>query len=57
MKYMMLTNQGTSPTPQQPDAWAALAEEEQQRVVTDDPAERRLPTRRFDALNDVPDED
>jgi hypothetical protein len=35
MKYMMLINQGTTPTPQQPEAWATLTEEEQQRVYAD----------------------
>jgi hypothetical protein len=35
MKYLMLIYQGTTPTPRDPDAWAALPAEEQQRVFAD----------------------
>jgi hypothetical protein len=35
MKYMLLIHQGTTPTPRDPEAWAALPEEEQQRVFAD----------------------
>ena len=35
MKYMMLIHQGTSPTPLQPDEWATLPADEQQRVHAD----------------------
>ena len=35
MQYMMLIHQGTSPTPQRPDEWATLTEEEQQQVYAD----------------------
>jgi len=32
MKYMMLIHQGTTPTPQDPEAWATLTPEQQQGV-------------------------
>ena len=32
MKYMLLIHQGTTPTPQDPEAWATLSPEEQQGV-------------------------
>jgi hypothetical protein len=32
MKYMLLIHQGTTPTPLDPDAWAALSEDEQQAI-------------------------
>jgi hypothetical protein len=35
MKYMLLINQGTAPTPRSPEDWARLSEEEQQRVYAD----------------------
>ena len=35
MQYMMLIHQGTSPTPQRPDEWATLSEDEQQQVYAD----------------------
>ena len=35
MKYMLLINQGDTPTPSTPDAWAKLSEEEQQAVYAD----------------------
>ena len=35
MKFMLLIQQGATPTPQDPDAWARLSEEEQQAVYAD----------------------
>src|ERR1017187_4668631 len=35
MKYMLLIHQGDTPTPQDPDAWARLSEDEQKRVYAD----------------------
>ena len=35
MKYMLLIYQGDTPTPQDPEAWAALPEDEQKRVYAD----------------------
>jgi hypothetical protein len=35
VKYMLLIHQGTTPTPQDPGAWAALPEEERQAVYRD----------------------
>ncbi len=35
MQYVMLIHQGTSPTPQRPDEWATLTEDEQQQVYAD----------------------
>ena len=35
MKYMLLIHQGDSPTPRDPEAWAALPEPEQQAVYAD----------------------
>jgi hypothetical protein len=32
MKYMLLIHQGDTPTPQDPDAWARLSQEEQKAV-------------------------
>ena len=32
MKYMLLIHQGSTPTPQTPEAWARLSEDEQQAV-------------------------
>jgi hypothetical protein len=32
MKYMLLINQGSTPTPRDPEAWARLPKEEQQAV-------------------------
>jgi len=43
MKFMLLIHQGTTPTPQDPDAWAQLSEEEQRAVYTD-----------YKALNETP---
>lgn len=35
MKYMLLIHQGDTPTPQDPDAWARLSEDEQKGVYAD----------------------
>ncbi|MGH3037618.1 MAG: YciI family protein [Gaiellaceae bacterium] len=35
MKYMLLIHQGDTPTPQDPEAWARLSEDEQKAVFTD----------------------
>jgi hypothetical protein len=43
MKFMLLIHQGTTPTPQDPDAWAQLPEEEQQAVYGD-----------YKAINETP---
>ena len=43
MKYLMLIYQGSTPTPRDPEAWAALSEDEQQRVFAD-----------YKALNETP---
>jgi hypothetical protein len=43
MKYVMLIHQGTSPTPNDPEAWATLSEQEQQQVYAD-----------YQALNQTP---
>ena len=43
MKYMLLIHQGTAPTPRDPDAWAALPEEEQQAVYRDYAAINQTP--------------
>jgi hypothetical protein len=43
MKYMLLIHQGTTPTPRDPEAWAQLSEDEQQRVFAD-----------YQALNTTP---
>jgi hypothetical protein len=43
MKYMLLIHQGTTPTPLDPDAWATLSEEEQQRVFADYQAINQTP--------------
>ena len=34
MKYMLLIHQGTTPTPQTPEAWGRLSQDEQQAVFT-----------------------
>ena len=39
MKFMLLINHGTTPTPNDPEAWARLSQEEQQAIHADD----RLP--------------
>ena len=43
MKYLLLIHQGTTPTPRDPEAWAKLSEEEQNRVYAD-----------YQALNQTP---
>jgi hypothetical protein len=35
MKYMLLIQQGDTPTPQSPEAWATLSEDEQKAVFAD----------------------
>jgi hypothetical protein len=35
MKYMLLIHQGDTPTPQDPEAWGRLSEDEQKAVYTD----------------------
>jgi hypothetical protein len=43
MKYILLIHQGDTPTPRDPEAWATLPEDEQQRVFAD-----------YKALNETP---
>ena len=43
MKYMLLIHQGTTPTPNDPEAWATLSEDEQKQVFAD-----------YKALNETP---
>jgi hypothetical protein len=43
MKYMLLIQQGDTPTPRDPDAWASLSQEEQQAVFAD-----------YKAINETP---
>jgi hypothetical protein len=43
MKYMLLIHQGDAPTPRDPEAWAKLPQDEQQRVFAD-----------YQALNQTP---
>ena len=43
MKYMLLIQQGDSPTPRDPEAWGRLSEEEQRAVYAD-----------YQALNQTP---
>jgi hypothetical protein len=43
MKYMLLIQQGDAPTPRDPDAWAALSEEEQGAVYADYKAVNETP--------------
>jgi hypothetical protein len=43
MKYMLLINQGTAPTPRDPEAWAKLSEDEQNAVFAD-----------YKAINETP---
>ena len=35
MKYLLLINQGDTPTPRDPDAWGKLSEEEQNQIFAD----------------------
>jgi hypothetical protein len=43
MKYMLLIHQGTTPTPHDPEAWAALPQEQQNKVFA-----------AYKALNETP---
>ena len=43
MKYMLLIHQGTTPTPQTPEAWASLSDDEQKAVFA-----------AYQALNETP---
>jgi hypothetical protein len=43
MKYMLLIHQGTTPTPHDPEAWAALSQDEQNAVYA-----------AYQALNETP---
>ncbi len=43
MKFMLLIHQGTTPTPQDPEAWARLSPQEQQAVYAD-----------YKAINETP---
>ena len=43
MQYVMLIHQGDSPTPNDPEAWAKLSSEEQQRIPAD-----------YQAINETP---
>src|SRR5215218_5757172 len=43
MKYMLLIHQGDTPTPQDPEAWARLSEDEQKAVYAD-----------YKAINETP---
>ena len=43
MKYLLLIHQGDAPTPRDPEAWAKLPEEEQNRVYADYQAINQTP--------------
>jgi hypothetical protein len=43
MKFMLLIQQGTTPTPQDPDAWSRLSEDEQKAVYADYKAVNETP--------------
>jgi hypothetical protein len=43
MKYMLLIQQGNTPTPADPEAWARLSDEEKQAVATDYQAVTQTP--------------
>jgi hypothetical protein len=43
MKFMLLIQQGATPTPQEPDAWARLSEQDQQAVYADYKAINQTP--------------
>src|SRR2546423_149899 len=43
MKYMLLINQGDTPTPRDPEAWATLSEDEQKQVFADYQAINQTP--------------
>jgi hypothetical protein len=43
MKYMLLIQQGSAPTPRDPDAWARLSKDEQKAVFADYQAINQTP--------------
>src|SRR3954467_12202807 len=43
MKYMLLIHQGSTPTPRDPEAWAQLPQDEQQRGFADYQAINQTP--------------
>jgi hypothetical protein len=43
MKYLLMIHQGDAPTPREPEAWATLSEEEQNRVFADYQAINQTP--------------
>jgi hypothetical protein len=43
MKYMLLIHQGDTPTPDKPEAWAKLSEDEQRAVYADYQAVNQTP--------------
>src|SRR5215208_663145 len=43
MKYLLLIHQGVTPTPHDPEAWAALSEDEQRQVFADYQAINQTP--------------
>ena len=43
MRYLLLIHQGTTPTPRDPEAWAALSQEEQSQVFADYQAINQTP--------------
>ena len=43
MKYLLLIHQGDTPTPRDPEAWAALSEDEQRQVFADYQAINQTP--------------
>src|SRR5690349_6326594 len=43
MKYMLLTHQGDTPTPRDPEAWARLSKDEQKAVYSDYQAINQTP--------------
>jgi hypothetical protein len=43
MKYLLLIHQGDAPTPQDPDAWERLSEDEQKAIFSD-----------YQAINETP---
>ena len=43
MKYLLLIHQGDTPTPRDPEAWAALSEDEQKQVFADYQAINQTP--------------
>jgi hypothetical protein len=43
MQYLLLIHQGDTPTPRDPEAWASLSEDEQNRVYADYQAVNQTP--------------